>query len=66
MYVIKARTPGVCEMSVKRTRLVLLDCTPGFAGRAIQLHSLVRFTVISHTPGRSRYIHVIGGIPSWR
>ena len=25
-----------CEMTVKHSRLVLLDCTPGFAGRAIQ------------------------------
>ena len=48
-------------MTVKRTRLVLLDCTPGFAGRAIQQHSLVRFTVISHTPVRSRYNNVLYG-----
>ena len=37
MYVIKARTHvSVREMTVKRTRLVLLDCTTGKAGRAIQ------------------------------
>ena len=52
----KRERMGVCEMTVKRTGLVLLDCTPGFAGRAIQWHSLVRFTAISHTPMRSRYM----------
>ena len=68
MCVIKARRHGVCEITVKRTRLVLLDCTPGFAGRAIQQHSLVRFTVISHAPMhsvRKRSIRVeIGNILS--
>ena len=43
---------------------VLLDCTTGeagsFAGSAIQLHqsSAVCFTVISHTPRRSRFYHI--------
>ena len=35
-------------------------CCVKFAGRAIQLHSLVRFTVISHTPVRSGYIIIVG------
>ena len=50
MCVIKARMHERVRMTVKRTRLVLLDC------RAIQQHSLVRSTVILHTPMRSRYI----------
>ena len=49
--VIKARTSGCVRNEMKRTRLLSLDCIPGFAGHAIQSHSVVHFAVIS-----SRYI----------
>ena len=42
---------GVCGMTVKRTRLMLLYCTPGYAGT-----SLVRFAVILHIPACSCYM----------
>ena len=49
-------------MTVKRTRLVLLDCTtgerPARPGVQSSNTSRVRFTVISHTPGRSRFYHL--------
>ena len=55
-YVIKARTPG-CVRNDNETHSIGVT---GFAGRAIQWHSLLRLTVISYTPVRSRYsIHCL-------
>ena len=48
---------GVCEMTVKRTRLCYWIARPAKPGVQSSNTSRVRFTVISHTPMRSRFYH---------
>ena len=47
-----------CEITVKRTRLCYWIARPGKPGVQSSNISRVRFTVISHTPGRSRFYHI--------
>ena len=48
---------GVCEMTVKRTRLCYWIARPAKPGVQSSNTSQVRFTVISHTLMRSRFYH---------
>ena len=48
---------GVCEMTVKHTRLCYWIARPAKPGVQSSNTSRVRFTVISHTPMRSRFYH---------
>ena len=48
---------GVCEMTVKRTRLCDWIARPATPAVASSNTSRVRFTVISHKPMRSRFYH---------
>ena len=49
---------GVCEMTVKRTRLCYWIARPAKPGVQSSNTSRVRFTVISHTPKRCRFYHI--------
>ena len=49
---------SVCEMTVKRTRLCYWIARPTKPGVQSSNTSRVRFTVISHTPMRSRFYHI--------
>ena len=49
---------GVCEMTVKRTRLCYWIAWPAKPIVQSSDTSRVRFTVISHTPMRSRFYHI--------
>ena len=48
---------GVCEMTVKRTKLCYWIARPANPGVQSGNTCRVRFTVISHTPMRSRFYH---------
>ena len=48
---------GVCEMTVKRTRLCYWIARPAKPGVQSSNTSRVRFTIISHTSMRSRFYH---------
>ena len=49
---------GVRGMTVKRTKLCYWIAWPAKPGVQSSNTSQVRFTVISHTPGRSRFLHI--------
>ena len=47
----------VCSLTMKHTRVVSTECTPGFACRAFSDTTLVCFIVNEHTTKCSRYNH---------
>ena len=55
---IERERTGVCEMTVKRTRLCYWIARLAKPGVQSSNTSRVRFTVISHTPVRSRFYHI--------
>ena len=55
--IIQREHMDVCEMTVKRTRLCYWIARPAKPGVQSSNTSRVRFTVISHTPMRSRFYH---------
>ena len=56
---------GVCEMTVKRTRLCYWIARPAKPWVQSSNTSRVRFTVILHTPMRSRFYHTHNIMYKW-
>ena len=50
--------PGVCEMTLKRTRLCYWIARSAKPGVQSNNTSRAHFAVISYTPGRSRFYHI--------
>ena len=64
-HILQRECPGVCEMTVKRTRLCYWIARPVKPGVLSSNTNRARLTVILHTPGRYRFYHCVDTELRW-